>query len=62
MSTSQEQTATSLQPDSAIVTKLSPLSVADTVARLSALIAEKGLKLFALIDHSGGRGGRSPLA
>jgi uncharacterized protein (DUF302 family) len=53
MSTSQEQTATSRQPDGAIITKLSPMSVADTVARLSALIAEKGLKLFALIDHSG---------
>jgi uncharacterized protein (DUF302 family) len=53
MSISQEQAATSLQPDGAIVIKLSPMSVADTVARLSALIAEKGLKLFALIDHSG---------
>lgn len=39
--------------DAAIVTKLSPRSVADTVARLSALVAEKGMKLFAVIDHSG---------
>lgn len=37
----------------AIVTKLSPWSVADTVARLSEIVAAKGLKLFAVIDHSG---------
>ena len=36
-----------------IVTKSSPRSVPDTVARLSALLSDKGLKLFALIDHSG---------
>jgi uncharacterized protein (DUF302 family) len=36
-----------------VVTKLSRLSVSDTVARLSAIIADKGLKLFAVIDHSG---------
>jgi uncharacterized protein (DUF302 family) len=36
-----------------IVTKLSPWSVTDTVARLSAIVAAKGLKLFAVIDHSG---------
>jgi uncharacterized protein (DUF302 family) len=36
-----------------IVTKLSTRSVGDTVARLSALVAEKGLKLFAIIDHDG---------
>lgn len=36
-----------------IVTKLSPWSVADTVARLSATAAAKGLKVFAVIDHSG---------
>ena len=42
-------------PDSAtaqIVTKHSPWSVTDTVARLSAIVADKGLKLFAVIDHS----------
>jgi len=53
MSTIQQQNAASQQLDAAIVTKLSPRSVADTVARLSALVAEKGMKLFALIDHSG---------
>ena len=36
-----------------IVTKLSPLSVEDTVARISAILAEGGIKLFAVIDHSG---------
>jgi len=33
--------------------KLSPRSVPDTVARLEALLADRGLKLFAVIDHSG---------
>ncbi len=51
MSTSQQRGAAPI--DNAIVTKLSPVSVADTVARLSALVNEKGMKLFALIDHSG---------
>ncbi len=36
-----------------VVTKLSPRSVADTVSRLSALAAAKGMKLFVVIDHSG---------
>ena len=36
-----------------VVTKLSPWSVTDTVGRLSAEIASRGLKLFAVIDHSG---------
>ncbi len=36
-----------------IVTKLSPWSVPDTVGRLSDVLADKGLKLFAVIDHSG---------
>ncbi len=36
-----------------LVTKLSPRSVPDTVARLSELIESKGLKLFAVVDHSG---------
>ena len=37
-------------PDS--VTKLSPRSVADTVSRLIDMIAERGMKLFAVIDQS----------
>lgn len=39
--------------DEQLVTKLSPFSVSDTVARLSALIAERGITLFGVIDHSG---------
>jgi uncharacterized protein (DUF302 family) len=41
-----------VSPDD-LVTKDCPLSVADTVARLSALISEKGINLFGVIDHSG---------
>jgi uncharacterized protein (DUF302 family) len=36
-----------------VITKLSPFSVAQSVERLSSMIAEKGMKLFAVIDHSG---------
>ncbi|HEX4156525.1 MAG TPA: DUF302 domain-containing protein [Acidobacteriaceae bacterium] len=34
-------------------TLMSAHSVEDTVARLQALLQEKGVKLFALVDHSG---------
>jgi uncharacterized protein (DUF302 family) len=36
-----------------VITKTSPRSVTDTVSRLSALAAAKGMKVFAVIDHSG---------
>ena len=36
-----------------VVTKHSPRSVADTVARLRDLTAAQGMKTFAVIDHSG---------
>ena len=36
-----------------IITKMSPWSVADTVARITAIVATRGMKLFAVIDHSG---------
>jgi uncharacterized protein (DUF302 family) len=39
--------------ESGVVTKVSPRSVEDTVARLCALATERKLKLFAVIDHSG---------
>ena len=39
--------------DEAVVTKLSPWSVADTVARLSAVVAARGMEVLAIIDHSG---------
>ncbi|MGP7998328.1 MAG: DUF302 domain-containing protein [Streptosporangiaceae bacterium] len=45
-------------PAGEVVTKLSPWSVRDTVARLSAVIAARGMKLFAVIDHSGEAAGR----
>jgi uncharacterized protein (DUF302 family) len=35
------------------VTKLSPWSVEDSVARLSEIVTDRGLKLFAVVDHSG---------
>jgi uncharacterized protein (DUF302 family) len=41
----------SAQPEPWIVTKLSPRTVTDTVARLTELVAAKGLKLFAVIDQ-----------
>ncbi len=36
-----------------VVTKVSPLSVADTVTRLSDLVVARGMRVFAVIDHSG---------
>ena len=36
-----------------VVTKLSPWSVGDTVARLSTVVAARGMRVFAVVDHSG---------
>jgi uncharacterized protein (DUF302 family) len=36
-----------------VVTKVSSSSVGETVVRLSAAVAAKGMKVFAVIDHSG---------
>ena len=36
-----------------VITKTSPHSVSDTVSRLLAVVASKGMKVFAVIDHSG---------
>jgi uncharacterized protein (DUF302 family) len=36
-----------------VVTKVSSSSVGETVARLLAVVAAKGMKVFAVIDHSG---------
>jgi uncharacterized protein (DUF302 family) len=44
--------STAAQSDG-IISKDSPRSVDDTVARLSEVVADNGLKLFAVIDHSG---------
>ena len=45
-------TPTSRTAETGIITKDSPRSVADTVARLTDLIEERGLKLFAVIDQT----------
>src|SRR5262245_8310481 len=39
--------------EEAVVTKRSPWSMADTLARLSAVVAARGMEMFAVIDHSG---------
>jgi uncharacterized protein (DUF302 family) len=39
--------------DGDVVTKVSPWSLDDTVSRLSAVAAARGMKVFAVIDHSG---------
>ena len=36
-----------------VITKESPRSVTDTVARLASLVEAKGMKVFAIVDHSG---------
>jgi uncharacterized protein (DUF302 family) len=41
------------QPQGRVTTKHSPGSVEDTVSRLKRVLESKGIKLFALIDHSG---------
>ncbi len=40
-------------PVDGLTTKMSLRSVAETVARLQSLAEEKGMKVFAVIDHSG---------
>jgi uncharacterized protein (DUF302 family) len=44
-------TASGARTESGTVTKLSPRPVAATVARLTELVATKGMKLFAVIDQ-----------
>ncbi|MGA7522113.1 MAG: DUF302 domain-containing protein [Acidobacteriaceae bacterium] len=41
------------QTDPGIVTRPSPFSVSETVDRLQKTLAAKGIRLFALVDHSG---------
>ncbi len=45
-------TADTTQAEPDVVTKLSPRSVADTVSRLTDLVAARGMKTFAVIDQS----------
>jgi uncharacterized protein (DUF302 family) len=40
-------------PDGELVTKFSPRSVERTISRLSELVMARGMKVFAVIDHSG---------
>jgi uncharacterized protein (DUF302 family) len=42
--------------DPGIVTRTSPFSVRETVDRLQKALAAKGVRLFALVDHSGEAG------
>jgi uncharacterized protein (DUF302 family) len=42
---------------SGVITKESPLSVEETVARLLEVVTSKGMKVFAVIDHSGAAAG-----
>src|SRR6516164_11397934 len=44
---------TNAQDADGVITKASPHSVADTIARLTTLVTEKNMKVFAVIDHSG---------
>jgi uncharacterized protein (DUF302 family) len=37
-----------------VVTQVSPWSVTDTVTRLAAVVDARKMKMFAVIDHSGG--------
>lgn len=58
MDDSQPEGGTAANPAHAtttagITTKLSPSSVEETVSRLTEIVTSKGLKLFAVIDHSG---------
>ena len=42
-----------MDPGETVVTKAAKGSVSDTVAKLSELVEAHGLKLFAIVDHSG---------
>ena len=53
---SEKRDVTDRQSDvghDAVVTKRSPWSLAETLARLSAVVAARGMEVFAVIDHSG---------
>lgn len=45
--------ATPSEVGAGVITKLSPRSVTDTVARLKAEVETRGMKVFTVIDHSG---------
>jgi len=47
-----EETAMAGGIETQITTKISPRSVTETVSRLTGIVSAKGLKVFAVIDHS----------
>jgi uncharacterized protein (DUF302 family) len=50
---SQAQGASASHEVGGVITKASPRSVSDTVSRFTEMAQAKGVKLFAVIDHSG---------
>ncbi|HWD51240.1 MAG TPA: DUF302 domain-containing protein [Acidimicrobiales bacterium] len=40
-------------PDTGTITKTAPGTVAETVSKLTRLVGDRGMKVFAIIDHSG---------
>jgi uncharacterized protein (DUF302 family) len=50
---SQVQGGTASHEVAGVITKASPQSVPDTVNRLTEMVEGKGIKVFAVIDHSG---------
>ena len=51
--TDDTSVATSSEVGAGVITKLSPRSVTNTVARLEAEVEARGMKVFTVIDHSG---------
>jgi uncharacterized protein (DUF302 family) len=48
---SDKRPVSSAKVDRAVITKVSPWTMAETVARLWAVVAARGMKVFAVIDH-----------
>jgi uncharacterized protein (DUF302 family) len=48
-------TTNELDTENQVITKVSSRSVEDTVARLTEMIEAKGMKLFAISDHTAAR-------
>ncbi len=52
-STATQEEAPDMDAIAGAITKASPRSVPDTVNRLTEMVEAKGIKVFAVIDHSG---------
>ncbi len=52
-STATQEAAPDMDAVAGVITKASPRSVPDTVNRLTEMLEAKGIKVFAVIDHSG---------